>query len=75
VVGVTLIAGQLEFDLEATMTSRMRDVCRRPDHSGRLGLNVTTRMVTRPCVCEKPMVFAAELGDGACGLCGREPAR
>lgn len=27
----------------------------------------------RPCVCEHPIVFAGELGDGRCGLCGREP--
>jgi hypothetical protein len=26
-----------------------------------------------PCVCERPLVFAAELGEGRCGLCGREP--
>jgi hypothetical protein len=27
----------------------------------------------RPCVCEHPLLFAAELGEGRCGLCGREP--
>jgi hypothetical protein len=27
----------------------------------------------KPCVCEQPLVFAAELGEGRCGLCGREP--
>jgi hypothetical protein len=27
----------------------------------------------QPCVCEHPLVFAAELGEGRCSLCGREP--
>jgi hypothetical protein len=27
----------------------------------------------RPCICEHPLVFASELGEGHCGLCGREP--
>jgi hypothetical protein len=29
----------------------------------------------RPCICDHPLVFAAELGEGTCGLCGREPRR
>ena len=27
----------------------------------------------KPCVCEHPLLFAAEMGEGRCGLCGREP--
>jgi hypothetical protein len=26
----------------------------------------------KPCICERPMLFVAELGEGRCGLCGRE---
>jgi hypothetical protein len=26
-----------------------------------------------PCVCEHPLLFAGELGEGRCSLCGREP--
>ena len=29
----------------------------------------------RRCICDHPLVFAAELGEGTCGLCGREPRR
>lgn len=27
----------------------------------------------RPCICQHPLVFAYELGEGRCELCGREP--
>ena len=27
----------------------------------------------KPCICQRPMLFVAELGEGRCGLCGREP--
>jgi hypothetical protein len=33
----------------------------------------TGPLQAQPCVCEQPLVFAAELGEGRCGLCGREP--
>jgi hypothetical protein len=27
----------------------------------------------KPCICANPLLFVAELGEGRCGLCGREP--
>jgi hypothetical protein len=33
----------------------------------------TGARLPKPCVCEHPLLFAAELGEGRCGLCGREP--
>lgn len=33
----------------------------------------TEALRRKPCICRNPLLFAAELGEGRCGLCGREP--
>ena len=45
------------------------------DARQRLEAGPVAAQPAQPCVCERPMLFAAELGSGTCGLCGREPRR
>ena len=59
---------------EAGMTEAEIDAAA-ADARQRLEAGPVAARPAQPCFCEGPMVFAAELGTGTCGLCGREPRR
>ena len=77
--------GQLELDFTEDFEARLRAEVTEPgmsegeivaaveDARRRLAIGPTKATKARPCVCERPMLFVAKLGERTCGLCGREP--
>jgi hypothetical protein len=63
------MVGQLALDLAAAMPPREDELL------DRVRADQAKATFPRPCICARPLVFAAELGTGACGLCGRAPGR
>jgi hypothetical protein len=66
------VNGQLEFEFGAELTDAEHDALV-ADSVAQYSNVATEARLARPCVCEHPLVFVAELGEGRCGLCGREP--
>jgi hypothetical protein len=62
------------FGDDAEMTAAERDAIV-ADFLARQSEVVMTDEAPRaqPCVCENPILFAGALGEGRCGVCGREP--